>query len=410
MSERIDERIPREVGEGALPNHPGIKTPWDKIFSFHETYQYLVRHIAVVDTAFMEAMRIIVPDYVERSSMMCSINHQILRNMFDMDFVRNGAAVSQNFHPFMKGVFLGGLIGDVGDERQYMPGRVNDFGTYRVEKELDGCPWDILGSEFCRATTATLQAAGESYGGEALEYNMVEAKGCGDLHCRIIAESRSKFPMADKAAWERFGPIASSDQIKFTPEEDMLDRPQQFREECDYKLRNGLNTEWTAAELYNSTLINPLGVTYVVPVLEAKIKSGEVTKEHVQAVIESVCRASGKAAFGEAFAIKGLRDWLGVPNEINDGRVLGGYIEVILQSILCPYKVIAFNHEEVIYEINRAGLERRVALLTPAYTQMWYGMCKTLVGSRWSLWEETEGVDKEIVKIKIGKKVDKFCL
>ncbi|MBS7525301.1 hypothetical protein KHM83_01275 [Fusibacter paucivorans] len=410
MSEHIDERMPREVGKGALPDHPGIKTPWDRIFSFHDTYKNLVRHIAVVDTSFMEAMRILIPDYVERSKMMCEINHKILRGMFGMDMVRNGAAISQNFHPFMKGVFLGGLIGDVGDERQYMPGRVNDFGTYRVEKELDVCPWDILGSEFCRATTATLQAAGESYGGHHLEYNMVEAKGCGDLHCRVIAESREKFPMADKESWEKFGPIATSDQIKFTPEENMVTKPQQFREECDYKMRNGLNTEWSAADLYNSTLINPLGVTYVVPVLEAKIAAGVYTREYVQSVVECVCRGAGKAMFGEYFAIKGLRDWMGVPNDVDDGRVLGGYIEVVLQTILCQYEVVAFNKNEVIYDINQAGLERRVPMLTPAYIAMWYGMCKTLVGSLWSVWRETENVPEGTIRLKIAKKIDKFCL
>ena len=49
-----------------------------------------------------------------------------------------GVAESQadqlNMHPFMRGNFVGGLIGDAGDEQLLMCGRVNDFGTYRAEK------------------------------------------------------------------------------------------------------------------------------------------------------------------------------------------------------------------------------------------------------------------------------------
>ena len=37
--------------------------------------------------------------------------------------------------------------------RDIMCGRCQDFGTYRCEKELDVCDWDIVGSELCRTTT-----------------------------------------------------------------------------------------------------------------------------------------------------------------------------------------------------------------------------------------------------------------
>ena len=58
-------------------------------------------------------------------------------------------------------------------------------------------------------------------------------------------------------------------------------------------------------------------------------------------------------AFSEFAAIKGIRDWLGVPGDLNDGRVLGGLIEVVLQAMLVRYTVPAFDEKEVIIDINK---------------------------------------------------------
>ena len=51
-----------------------------------------------------------------------------------------------NVHPFCRGSFVGALVGDSDDDALLMCGRVQDFGTYRAEKELDVCDWDIVGS------------------------------------------------------------------------------------------------------------------------------------------------------------------------------------------------------------------------------------------------------------------------
>lgn len=132
--------------------------------------------------------------------------------------------------------FTGALPGDQGDDALLICGRLQDFGTYRCEKELDECPWDICGSELCRATTMSLQTVAEAYNeihrkGPTMEYCMVEAKGCGDRHCRIMAESREKYPMTEYEIWESFGPVATADQIKFTPDEECVKEPMAFREE-----------------------------------------------------------------------------------------------------------------------------------------------------------------------------------
>ena len=48
MSKKIDERIPREVGKGALPDHPAIKTPWEKLISYHDAAHFCSRYGATV--------------------------------------------------------------------------------------------------------------------------------------------------------------------------------------------------------------------------------------------------------------------------------------------------------------------------------------------------------------------------
>ena len=42
-----------------------------------------------------------------------------------------------------------------------------------------------------------------------------------------------------------------------------------------------------------------------------------------------------------------------------------------------------------------------------AYIWFWYGTVKSMVNAQWSLWEEDSPAGK--VRIKIAKKVDKFC-
>ena len=413
MSKTIEERIPRDVGRGALPDHPAAKTPWEKLISFHDAFHFAVKQNAFVDAVFMQAARILIPDYETRAEGMCSC----ARDMFAA--VANGPvgrmnAEGQNVHPFMRGCFLGALSPDNGDEDLLMCGRVNDFGTHRVEKELDVCYWDIVGSEFCRTTVCGMEAntKGQSQvmgqTGPNLDYHMVEARGCGDPHCRIVAEDREKYPLPPHKVWETFGPIATSDQIKFTAREDMVTESQMFREECGYKFRNALCYEKTPAEAY-SAASTALAATFIWPPVAKKIEAGEIDEKFADHVIRCVFEAAGKASFHDFYAVRGLQDWLGVPDDIHDGRALGAYIEVLCQVMRIDYTVETFCSEEVVYRISRAGLERRFPKLADAYLALWYGMCKTLVGAEWFLWEEAAGMPDEILRVKIAKKIDKFC-
>ena len=112
--------------------------------------------------------------------------------------------------------------------------------------------------------------------------------------------------------------------------------------------------------------------------------------------------------FGEHYSIQACRDYLGVPNSIGkDGRILGGLIELQLQSVFCPYEVEAFNENEVIYVIDRKGLQLVSAKTLPdCHFWLWKGAVKTLVDAQWMVWEEDSPEGK--MRIKIAKKIDKF--
>lgn len=413
MSKKIDERIPREVGKGALLEHPAIKTPWERLISYHDAAHFCSRYGAVIAANMMQVYRILVPDFEKRCEAICKNAYNRMYPFFSSPYGVAIGTEKHNVHPFCKGNFTGAMNGDSGDDRYLMCGRVTDFGTYRVEKELDVCDWDIIGSELCRATTQSLQGVADGYTahlkkGPRVEFHMVEARGCGDRHCRIVAESREKYPMPEHKQWECFGPIATADQIKNTTEEYTVKESMIFREETNYKFCNGTCME----EDPNTALggcASATGTDYLLPTFDDLIKDGTLDEKVVDHVIKCVFEAAGKTAFGDFYAKEGLKQWLGAPADVNDGRLMGAYLETILQCILVPYEIEAFNKEEVIYLLDREKLQRRMPKLIPAYLALWGGEVRSLVSAEWFLWEEPGDAGADKVRIKIAKKIDKYC-
>ncbi len=202
--------------------------------------------------------------------------------------------------------------------------------------------------------------------------------------------------------------MATENQIKFTKEEDCIDESMMFREEADYLFSNGTNMEKDWRSAYPMVTMS-YGATYILPTLDDLIREGTLTDEQVDYAIHCLCEAAGKATFIDNFAKEGLRMWLGAPHSISedDGRLMGGYLEMFLQSLHAAYEVEAFNEEECIYVIDRAALANNMPKMVDAYRWFWYGMTKSLVNAQWSLWEE--GSPEGKFRIKIAKKIDKFC-
>lgn len=405
-------RKPLETEKGVLIDYPAVQTPWGKLISFKDTYRYALRHNASVAATFMQVLRIVVPDYEERSNAICEVNRPTYYKNYSIPAFQDVTRDTKYVHPFVRGGYANAPEADHGDEALWMCGRVNDYGTFRTEKELDTCPWDIVGSEYCRCTTNYTQGMNQAWtdavpGSESLDYNMVEARGCGDRHCRLIGESRKKYPIPgteNKPGWDCFGPIATDDLRKVTSEENCYTDPQQMRPECDYLYHSPFDATFTAAEMYEAMAALPLGSNSIIPTLYAMEK--DETK--IENVTKCVFEAAGKAAFAEFSSIKGMRDLLGVPGDLNDGRVMGGVIELVLQSLLLDYEIVSFDEKGAVYDINRWALQREMPLLTKAYIWMWHGMVKTLVSADWSVWEDKNEVEEGTLRIRVQKKIDKF--
>ena len=82
---------------------------------------------------------------------------------------------------------------------------------------------------------------------------------------------------------------------------------------------------------------------------------------------------------------------------------------MFFQAMGLKYEVEAFNKEEVQYIVDRNNLTVYNPGMADAYVAYWYGMTKTLVNAQWSLWEIKDDTPADKLRIRIAKKIDKFC-
>ena len=127
-----------------LDAHKGVETVWGKLIPEKEAYKLGLRQIAAFSANLFQVMRILEPDFDKRTAAICEI-------AFMMNMSVAGTPDQQgeyiaafkdewNIPEFCEqSAWLGGLIGEYGDEYENMAGRVVSFTRNRVEKELDCC-------------------------------------------------------------------------------------------------------------------------------------------------------------------------------------------------------------------------------------------------------------------------------
>ena len=162
-------------------------TAWGKLIPEEEAYRQLNRQIAAMTANLFQVMRIFEPSWEKRTEAICDI-----ANMMNMavagtpeeqkDYVNASLYEAFNIPELCeKSSWLGGITGDSGDEWENMAGRVVQFTRNRVEKELDTCPWDIVGSELCNMTTSMFTANFDLASSKGTEnevaLNMCQARG-----------------------------------------------------------------------------------------------------------------------------------------------------------------------------------------------------------------------------------------
>ena len=287
-----------------------------KLIPEEEAYRQLNRQIAAMTANLFQVMRIFEPSWEKRTEAICDI-----ANMMNMavagtpeeqkDYVNASLYEAFNIPELCeKSSWLGGITGDSGDEWENMAGRVVQFTRNRVEKELDTCPWDIVGSELCNMTTSMFTANFDLASSKGTEnevaLNMCQARGCGNKHCRVVAERRDVYGLP-KQGWldHMQQPV---DPIHDTPRERMVKEGQ-----C---LRNGQYTqnfgeETSLEKAYH--WVAQMGWVWSIQFPMMAIKDMAPDEDEFLRVFRIVFATAGKNQFIDPFAKEGLRSYLGVP-------------------------------------------------------------------------------------------------
>ena len=134
--------------ETGLGLYRGMVSPWDKVVAYKETYNYLFRHKALMATGFMNVLRIVEPDDRKRYKALQDTFYEAMQQVWTdpgmMDYFRTRFKIPESE---VAGAHLAAVFADMGDEGNLMAGRVHEFSRDRVEKELDTCPFDLVGPD-----------------------------------------------------------------------------------------------------------------------------------------------------------------------------------------------------------------------------------------------------------------------
>ena len=400
-----------------LDVHKGVETAFGKIIPEKEAYSYCLRTIAAFSANIFQVMRLLNDSWEERTEAITEV-----ANMMNCAACAGGPgqleAYLNDFYDkwnipelVKRSAWIGAIWGDSGDEAEDMAGRVIQFTEDRVEKELDTCPWDIVGSEMCNMTTGMFTANFDiASGGEHgqitndVQLNMCEARGCGNQHCRVVAERLDAYNLEHQGWLEHRG--AAHDPVHDTPPE--------RRVKHGMGLRNGSYTQAFGEEEsleYQYKWVAQMGWVWSVSFPLIAIRDMAEDDEEFERIFKIVFATAGKNAFIDPFAREGLRAWLEVPREIgdNDPRVMGAYIGAIMGCQLVPFEWEAFDEEGVIIKVSTDCFNGRFDMapideITLGYEAQWHNAVKTLVSPEWSVW--IEGKDDEYQYINIGRKVD----
>ena len=403
-----------------VDTHRGVETAFGKIIPEKEAYSYCLRTIAAFSANIFQVMRILNDDWEDRTSQICEIANMMNcaacsgseEQLFDY---LDQFYTDWNIPELVKrAAWIGGIWGDYGDEAEDMAGRVIQFTQDRVEKELDSCPWDIVGSEMCNMTTAMFTAnfdiaAGGEHGAitNDVALNMCEARGCGNPHCRVVAERLDRFGLEHQGWLDHRG----------QPTQPVHDTPPERRVKHAQGLRNGQYVQAFGEENsleWQYNWVAQMGWVWSISFPLIAIRDMAEDDDEFERILKIVFATAGKNAFIDPFAREGLRAWLDIPRSIgdNDPRVMGAYIAAMLGCQLVPFEWEAFDGEGVEIRVNQETFTGRFEMapldeITLGYEAQWNGACHTLVSPEWSVWIDEDGED---FIINVGRKVDDRAL
>ena len=329
-----------------VDTHRGVQTAFGKIIPEKEAYSYCLRTIAAFSANIFQVMRILNDDWEDRTTQITEIanmmNCAACAGGEDQLFQYLDAFYDEwNIPELVKrAAWIGAIWGDYGDEAEDMAGRVIQFTEDRVEKELDTCPWDIVGSEMCNMTTGMFTAnfdiaAGGEHGEitNDVQLNMCEARGCGNPHCRVVAERRDTFGLEKQGWLDHRG--AAHNPVHDTPPERRVQHAQGLR---NGQYTNAFGEENSLEWQYN--WVAQMGWVWSISFPLIAIRDMAEDDDEFERILKIVFATAGKNSFIDPFAREGLRNWLDIPRSIgdNDPRVMGAYIGAMLGCQLVPFE------------------------------------------------------------------------
>ncbi|MBQ8062671.1 MAG: hypothetical protein IJ230_01915, partial [Clostridia bacterium] len=295
-----------------IPEAKAVETAFGKLINQKEAYNFGVRHIAAFSANLFQLMRIIEPSWEKRTAAISETAYGF--NMAacsgddpDDPYIR-AYYDEWNIPEFCdKSAWLGAIWGDSGDEYENMAGRVIQFTHDRVEKELDTCPWDIVGSEMCNMTTGMFTANFDltSPGREnEVQLNMCEARGCGNRHCRVVAERRDVTGLPKQGWLDHRGQAAFP--VHDTPEERTVPEGQILR---NGKYTNAFGEEKSFDWTYNWVMT----MGWVWSIQFPLVAMGDMCEddEEFERLLKIVFATAGKNEFIDPSSYEGVRDFLG---------------------------------------------------------------------------------------------------
>ena len=400
--------------------HRGVKTAFGKIIPEKEAYSYCLRTIAAFSANIFQVMRVLNDNWEDRTEAITEI-----ANMMNCAACAGGEdELFQYLNQFYdewnipelvkRAAWIGAIWGDYGDEAEDMAGRVIQFTENRVEKELDTCPWDIVGSEMCNMTTGMFTANFDiASGGEHgvitndVQLNMCEARGCGNPHCRVVAERLDHFNLEHQGWLDHRGQAHMP----------VHDTPPERRVKHGQGLRNGQYVQAFGEENsleWQYNWVAQMGWVWSISFPLIAIRDMAEDDDEFERILRIVFATAGKNSFIDFFAREGLRSWLDIPREIgdNDPRVMGAYIDAVLGCQLVPHEWEAFDAEGVEIRVSQEDFEGRFEMapleeITMGYEAQWNGACHTLVSPEWSVWIDED--DDDYI-INVGRKIDDRAL
>ena len=394
-----------------VPSEKCIKTAWGKLIPQTEAYDIGVRHIAAFSANLFQLMRILEPDFDKRTNAICETAYGF-NFAASSDQYLNGYYDEWNIPEFCeKSAWLGAIWGDSGDEYENMAGRVIQFTRDRVEKELDTCPWDIVGAEMCNMTTGMFTANFDLTSVDQQNevcLNMCEARGCGDRHCRVVAERRDMTGLP-KQDWLHHmeQPVKP---VHNTPEERTVKAGQIIR---NGKYTNAFGEEKSFDWAYRWVM--EFGWVWSIQFPLVAISDMCEDEDELERLMKIVFSTAGKNQFIDKSSYEGIRQQLGVPREVDgvDSRIMGSYIKMILDAQLVPCEFSAFEKDETRIAVTCDDFVGRYEMapldeLVTCYGALWHNAVKTMISPELSVW--FENVDTDDMEIVIGRKIDKHMI